>query len=212
MSAAPFLIGLTGPIGCGKSTIAAMLGDLGATIVDADALARAATGSGEPTLPAIRGRFGHAVFTADGSLDRAVLARIVFGDRAALADLEAIVHPEVRRRVAASLQAARQAGALMVVVEAIKLVEGGLAERCDEVWLVACGESDQRSRLALRDMEPDEISRRLASQGLDLIARLEPDATRRIDTSGSPEQTRQLVEDALADALAPLLLGEGRQG
>lgn len=211
MSARPFLVGLTGPIGCGKSTVAAMLGELGATIIDADDVARAATAPGEPTLPAIRARFGDAMFATDGTLDRAALAGVVFDDAAALGDLERIVHPEVRRRVEASLEAAREAGALIVAVEAIKLVEGGLAERCDEVWLVECSESDQRSRLARRGMVPEEATRRMAAQGVGLLERLAPHATRRIDSSGEPDQTRSRVEDALADALAPLLLGEGRQ-
>ncbi len=208
MSAKPFLIGLTGPIGCGKSTVATLLGELGATIIDADATARAATAPGEPTLPAIRARFGEAVFSPDGSLDRAGLARVVFDDAAALADLEAIVHPEVRRRIEAGLEAAREAGALVVVVEAIKLVEGGLAGRCDEVWLITCGESDQRSRLAQRGLPTEEAARRMASQGADLVERLKAHATRWIDTSGTPADTQERVEDALADALAPLLLGE----
>lgn len=211
MTAQPFLIGLIGPIGCGKSTVAAMLGELGATVIDADAVARAATGPGEPTLAAIRERFGQGVFATDASLDRAALARVVFDDPAALADLESIVHPEVRRRVEAALEAAREAGSPMVVVEAIKLVEGGLAARCDEVWLVVCAASDQRSRLALRGMPPEETARRMGAQGRDLVDRLSAHANRHIDTSGSPAETRERVEDALADALAPLLLGEGRQ-
>jgi dephospho-CoA kinase len=211
MSEQPLLIGLTGPIGCGKSTVAAMLGELGATIIDADAVARAATEPGEPTLAAIRERFGEGVFATDASLDRASLARVVFQDPAALRDLEAIVHPEVRRRVEGALQSAREASALVVVVEAIKLVEGGLAASCDEVWLVDCSEPDQRSRLALRGMAPEEAERRIRAQGRDLAERLSAHATRRIETSGSLAETRERVEDALADALAPLLLGEGRQ-
>ncbi|MEJ7752525.1 MAG: dephospho-CoA kinase [Candidatus Limnocylindrales bacterium] len=211
MSARPFLIGLTGPIGCGKSTVAAVLGQLGATVIDADTVAREVTAPGEATLPAIRARFGDAIFRPDGSLDRTGLARLVFDDAAALADLEAIVHPEVRRQVEAALEGAHAAGDLVVVVEAIKLVEGGLAERCDEVWLVECSESEQRSRLASRGMAEDDVVRRIDAQGADLLERLGPHATRRIDTSGEPGQTRERVEDALADALAPLLLGEGRQ-
>jgi dephospho-CoA kinase len=96
------------------------------------------------------------------------------------------------------------------VVEAIKLVEGGLAERCDEVWLVECSESEQRSRLASRGMASDDVARRIDAQGADLLERLGAHATRHIDTSGDPDDTRARVEDALADALAPLLLGEGR--
>ncbi|MBA3307537.1 MAG: dephospho-CoA kinase [Chloroflexi bacterium] len=211
MTARPFLIGLTGPIGCGKSTVAGMLAELGATVIDADAVAAAATGRGEATLSSIRARFGEGIFAPDGSLERAALARVVFEDPAALRDLEAIVHPEVRRRVEAALESATQAGALVVVVEAIKLVEGGLAARCDEVWLITCRESDQRFRLTKRGMPVEEAARRMASQGADLAERLGPHATRRVDTSGTAAETLQRVEDALADALAPLLLGEGHQ-
>ena len=207
MTARPFLIGLTGPIGCGKSTIARMMGALGACVIDADSVARDVTGPGEATLPAIRRRFGDGVFTADGTLDRAALARIVFADPAALGDLEAIVHPAVRQRVDRAMESAAALEAPLVVVEAIKLVEGGLADRCDEVWLVDCSAVDQRSRLAARGMAEADIERRLAAQGHDLAERLAAAATRRIDTTGSEEETRVRVEDALADALAPMLLG-----
>lgn len=201
---APFLIGLTGPIGCGKSTVARILGRLGAVVIDADDLARDATAPGERTLGPIRARFGDGVFAPDGSLDRASLARIVFADGAALADLEAIVHPRVRELVDGSLEQAAVSGAPFAVVEAIKLVEGGLAERCDEVWLVDCSEVVQRQRMADRGMLADDIDRRLSAQE-GLRDRLAPRVTRTLDTSGSRDQTRDLVEDALAQALAPVV-------
>lgn len=207
----PFLIGLTGPIGCGKSTVGRMLGRLGGLVIDADALARDATGPGERTLPGIRARFGDGAFAVDGTLDRAALARIVFADADALRDLEAIVHPAVRQRVDAALASAAASDAPFAAVEAIKLVEGGLAERCDEVWLVVCDPAEQRARMAARGMAADDIERRLAAQGPDLVerlaGRLAPATTRRIDSSGSEDETRARVEDALADALAPVLLG-----
>jgi dephospho-CoA kinase len=201
----PFLIGLTGPIGCGKSTVARWLAQRGGTVIDADVLAREATADGEPTIDPIRLRFGTAVFHRDGTLDRAALARIVFSDEQSLRDLERIVHPHVRRRVLDRLEAARAAGDPFVVIEAIKLVEGGLAEQCDEVWLVECGDEAQRTRLESRGMAADEIERRTAAQA-DLVERLGPRATRRIRTDGTPAETELIVEESLADALAPLLL------
>jgi len=192
-------IGLTGPIGCGKSTIAAALAERGGVVIDADDLARVVTMPGSPALAAIEERFGAGVLAPDG-LDRAALARIVFSDPSALHDLEAIVHPAVRPLIEQAVAAAESAGAPFVVVEAIKLVEAGYAARCDEVWLVTCSPEEQRKRLAGRGFRPDEIERRMASQGADLPERLRPHATRVIDTSGTPEETIARAAVGLAEA------------
>lgn len=198
-------IGLTGPIGCGKSTVAGWLAARGAVALDADAVARAVTAPGAAAHDAILDRFGDAVRGPDGTLDRAALARLVFADPAALADLEAIVHPAVRARILAALEDADRAGARAVVVEAIKLVEGGLAGLCDEVWLVACAPAIQRERLAGRGMAAADVERRIAAQG-DIVGRVLPRATRVLETDGEPAD----VEAAAAAALAAALAGVGR--
>lgn len=192
-------IGLTGPIACGKSTVAGWLAELGAVVVDADRIAREVTEPGEPALVDVFARFGDRVRAADGSLDRPALGRIVFADPDALRDLEAIVHPAVRPRIVAAIVAAEAADADSVVVEAIKLVEGGLAELCDEVWLVTCDPAAQRERLIERGSTPDDADQRIASQG-DIVGRLRPVASRVIDTSGPPDEVRARVETALEDA------------
>jgi dephospho-CoA kinase len=187
-------IGITGPIGCGKSTVAAMLAEHGAVTIDADQAARAAYE--EPAVrQAVVARFGEGVRRADDSVDRAALARIVFEDPAALRDLERIVHPAVRPRILAGIDAAEGRGAAAVVVEAIKLVEGGLAELFDEVWLVTCDPPVQRGRLRERGVGAADADRRIAAQR-HLRDRAEPVATRRIDTSGSLGDTRQQVDEA----------------
>jgi len=204
----PLRIGLTGPIGCGKSTVGRRLAEHGAAVIDADELARAVTAPGEPTLAAIRARFGDGIFASDGALDRAALAAVVFADEAALRDLEAIVHPAVRERLSAAVAGAAAAGATVIAIEAIKLVEGGLATICDEVWLVACERATQRARLAARGAAGDDIERRITAQG-DLASRLTSVATRVLRTDGPLEATLAAVDAALAEALARRGQGAG---
>jgi dephospho-CoA kinase len=193
-------IGLTGPIGCGKSTVAAWLAELGAVVVDADEIARQVTAIGEPALDDVIARFGEAYRRPDGSLDRSALGRVVFSDTEALRELESIVHPAVRPRIEAAVATAEQGGAVAVVIEAIKLVEAGYAEECDEVWLVTCHPDTQRGRLIGRGSTSAEADQRIAAQG-DVGARLAPRATRLIDSSGTEEAARRRVEGAWEAAL-----------
>ncbi|HET9520586.1 MAG TPA: dephospho-CoA kinase [Candidatus Limnocylindrales bacterium] len=194
-------IGLTGPIGCGKSTVAGWLAEIGAVVIDADEIAREVTAPGQPALDAVVARFGAGYRRRDGSLDRAALGRLVFADPVALRDLEAIVHPAVRPRIEAAIAAAEAAAAPIVAIEAIKLVEGGLADACDEVWLVVCDPGSQRARLAGRGSRPEDADRRIAAQG-DVAGRLLPAATRVIDTSGEADAVRDRVLEAARVAIA----------
>ena len=194
------VIGITGPIGCGKSTVAGWLADAGATVVDADSVAREVVEPGEPALAEVLAAFGPSVRRPDGALDRAALGRIAFADPVALARLEAIVHPAVRPRIQRRIDAAAAGGAPAVVVEAIKLVEGGLAEGCAEIWLVTCSPEEQRRRLESRGMPASGIAARIAAQA-GLVARVRSVATGEIDTSGSLEAARGRVLAAYREAL-----------
>ena len=194
-------IGLTGPIGCGKSTVAGWLGERpGVVVIDADQVAREVLDRGERALDAVIARFGNRLLRDDGSLDRAALGRIVFADPAALRDLEAIVHPAVRPRILAAIDVAEADGAVVVVIEAIKLVESGLAKSCDEVWLIACDRDVQQSRLVGRGSSQEDAEQRIAVQA-GLVDRVGPSATRIIDASGDPAGTRSLADLALEEAL-----------
>jgi dephospho-CoA kinase len=194
-------IGITGPIGCGKSQVARWLAELGVTVIDADAVARSVTAPGHPAHDAILRHFGPAVAGSDGTLDRSALGRIVFGDAAKLRELEAIVHPAVRPRILDALDQADLDRAPAVALEAIKLVEGGLAALCDEVWLVICDPAVQRERLTGRGTASADAAQRIAAQA-GLAERLRPSATRVLDTSGPAVATRAAVVEALAQALA----------
>jgi dephospho-CoA kinase len=193
-------IGLTGPIGCGKSTVAHWLETRGAVVIDADEVARAVSAPGEPGHDAVIAAFGDDLRIDDGRLDRAALARIVFRDPEALRRLESILHPLVRTRILGAIDEARAASAPAVVVEAIKLVEGGLAALCDEVWLVTCAPAAQRERVIDRGLEPADADLRIATQA-GLVERVRPVAARVIDTSGPLEDARARVAAAWAAAM-----------
>jgi len=192
-------IGITGPIGCGKSQVARWLGELGAHVVDADEEARVVTSQAGAVRDAIVRRWPDAA-TGDGTVDRAALGRVVFADHAQLRDLEALVHPAVRPRILARIAAAEAVEAPAIGIEAIKLVEGGLAAECDEVWLVTCDPVVQRERLVGRGTPPADADQRVEAQA-GLTGRLSRAATLIIDTTGDVTTTRTLVEDAFREAI-----------
>ena len=158
------LVGLIGPIGCGKSTVAGWLAERGAAVIDADQLTRSIMTPGSPVTDAIIARFGGEYRLADGSLDRAALGRLVFADADRLAELEAIVHPAVARVEQDAIRAADAVRPAAIVIEAIKLVEAGHVGWCDEVWLVTCEPEVQLARLIGRGMSDGDARQRIAAQ------------------------------------------------
>jgi dephospho-CoA kinase len=177
------------------------LQERGAVVIDADLVARAVTAPGEPAAAAILAEFGEGVRGPDGSIDRRALGSVVFADASRLRTLESIVHPAVRPRLMADVETAERDGASIVAIEAIKLIEGGLADLCDETWLVVCDEGSQRERLSARGVDRTDADRRITSQA-GIVDRLRPVATRILDTSGDPPSARSRVFAALEAALA----------
>ena len=182
------IIGLTGGIGSGKSTVSAMLRELGATIVDADEGARAVVEPGQPALQEIRERFGAEVFAAGGHLDRERLADIVFSDERAREDLNAITHPRVRAWMAERMQAAAPA----VVLDVPLLFESGLTAGLDDIVVVWAPVETQFARAVARGGRGEDIRARIKAQ-MPLDQKREH-ASVVIDNSGSEEDTRAQVE------------------
>jgi dephospho-CoA kinase len=195
------LIGLIGPIGCGKSTVAGWLAARGAAVIDADDLTRELMAPGTPVAEAIVERFGEEYRRPDGSLDRVALGRLVFADPERLAELESIVHPAVAGMLEASIRAADSGGPGAIVLEAIKLVEAGHAPWCDEVWLVVCDPKTQLARLAGRGMAEPDARQRIAAQAASLKL-WRSAATRTIRTDGSRDVIERAVIGALGEVLA----------
>lgn len=156
-------VGLTGGIGAGKSTVARLLAERGATVLDADVAAREVVAAGSDGLAAVAAEFGAGVLAADGTLDRPALARIVFGDEARRAALNAIVHPRVRAWM--GRRAAEAAPGSIVVQDIPLLVETGLADRFDLVVVVDAPDAVRIGRLVRdRGMAEDEARARIAAQ------------------------------------------------
>lgn len=190
-----YLVGVTGGIGSGKSTVAALLDERGATVVDVDAVARQVSAPGSPAVRDIADRFGPEVVDADGALDRAALAGRVFLDAGERAALEAITHPRIRRRLDERLAALRSEGAGLVVLDHPLLVETGAHERCDAVVVVTAPQPVRLQRLVGdRGMAPADVRARMAAQADD-DQRLAV-ATHVVDNSGD--------RAALAERVDPL--------
>ena len=157
-----YLIGLTGNIATGKSTVARMLAELGACTVDADRVAHAVMRHGTPTWRAVVDAFGQGILTPDGQVDRQRLGEIAFADPKALRQLEAIVHPATTRAVAAAIARASER---VVVVEAIKLIEAGMHRAYHALWVTTCPSKTQIARLTeLRGLSEDEARLRVEAQ------------------------------------------------
>lgn len=200
------VVGLTGGIACGKSTVAAQLAELGVPIVDADALAREVVAPGTPGLAAIVERFGPDVLLADGSLDRKKLGEQVFSDPDARRALNAITHPRIAAAGMEKLRALADHPAPYRVYEAALLVENGMAKAFAALVVVTVDEATQLARLMARDgSTEDEARARIASQ-LPLAKKVEV-ADHVIDNSGAPEDTRTRVR-ALHDALVARFGGQ----
>jgi dephospho-CoA kinase len=197
-----YVIGLTGNIATGKSTVAQMLAQLGAQVIDADALAHQAMRAGTPVWHQVVEEFGRDILQEDGEIDRARLGAQTFAEPAAMARLEAIVHPAVIAEAEGLMQeldrnssssASRPVEMQVAVLEAIKLIESGMHHRCDELWVVTCRREQQAQRLMQ--------ARRLSQSAAELRIDAQPPQAEKaalacvvIDNSGDLEETQAQVQ------------------
>jgi dephospho-CoA kinase len=204
------LVGLTGGIASGKSTVSILLAEHGAEVIDADLIARHVVEPGEPAWHKIREHFGADVFRDDGTIDRRRLGDLVFADRAKLALLNEITHPAILARIADRLEAVG-ATEEIVVLDAALLVETGLDAGADVVVVVDAPPEAQLDRLAARGMDPAHARARVAAQA---------EARERLDRAdvvvrndGTLEELAEKVDGLWLDLQALLTAGaDGRRG
>lgn len=187
----PFIVGLTGGIGSGKSAAAARFAALGAEVVDTDAIAHALTAPGGEAIGPIREAFGDGVIAADGSLDRAAMRERVFGDEAARKRLETILHPMIR---AESARRCAAAPSPYVVLAVPLLIESGhWQSRCDRVCVIDCPEDEQVRRVIARSgLTADQVRAIMATQA-SRQARLAA-ADDVVDNSGSLDALHRRID------------------
>jgi dephospho-CoA kinase len=191
------LIGLSGGIGSGKSTVADMLRERGVPVIDADVVARQVV---QPGLPAYRdiALAWPSVVAADGTIDRKKLAAIVFSDPASQAQLEAITHPRIREQIAMQAEVLAKGGHALAFLEAALIVESGYYKQLDGLVVVAASEAKQVERVMARDFSTREaaLARIHAQSPLEEKIRV---ATHVVDNNGDLASTRAQVQEVLAD-------------
>jgi len=190
------LVGLTGGIGSGKSTVAGMLSVRGAVVLDSDVLAREAVEPGTSGFDAVVARFGDGVLGSDGTLDRHALASIVFADDAARADLEAIVHPAVRRAIAEAVAAHAHTDDV-VVVDSPLLIETSAHEGFPLVVVVTASADARVARLVERGMDEADVGARMAAQ-MPLEEKVAL-ADLVVDNDGTPAELEERVDRLWSD-------------
>ncbi len=189
------MIGLTGGMASGKSTVARMMEEMGAAVIDADVVAREVVEPGGPAWRELVEAFGPSILNADGHLDRRALARLAFADAASLDKLNRATHPHIIAAIRRRLAALAAAGTAVAVIDAALLFETGLAAEVDQVWVVTARREQQIARARLRDaLEPEEVEARLASQWPIEDKVMRADVV--IDNSGTLPETRRQVEAA----------------
>jgi dephospho-CoA kinase len=197
------MVGLTGNIGTGKSTVARMLSELGAEVIDADKVAHEMMRAGTSVHAEIVEAFGREVLSPDGEIDRQRVGALVFADPIALARLEALTHPATIETIGRRIDVS---SAPVVVVEAIKLIESGMADAYDSIWVVTCAREQQIRRVvAQRHLSRKEAEQRVRAQPPQAEKVARADVV--IDNSGSLSRTREQVHAAW-ERLVPV----GREG
>ncbi|MEM8534078.1 MAG: dephospho-CoA kinase [Chloroflexota bacterium] len=191
-----YLIGMTGNIACGKSTVLAMLADHGAHVIDADAVVHKLQAPGQPVYAQIVEAFGPDILTeVGGPIDRPRLGAMVFSSPDELRKLEQIVHPAVRAHNLAWIEDIRQQGGGVAVIDAIKLLESGWKAHCDAIWVVTCQPEQQLERLMRdRGMSEEEAHTRMDAQPPQAEKVAQADVV--IDNSGTLGATQQQVDAA----------------
>lgn len=191
------ILGLTGGIATGKSTVTGMLRERGIPVIDADQIAREVVEPGKPAYEAIVRHFGREILLEDGQIDRKKLGEIVFSDEAERQKLNTIVHPEVRRVMREEAEAAEQNGAEIVFMDIPLLFESKLAYMVEKIVVVYAPQSMQLARMMERDeLEEEQARKRLRAQFP--IEQKSQEADFLIDNSRTREQTERQVEELLA--------------
>lgn len=193
------IIGLTGGIATGKSTVARFFATRGIPVIDADQLARDAVLPGTPALEQIVSRFGQKILTSDGALDRKRLAALVFPDPVKRRQLEDILHPNIRQLAKAQIAQAAAAGHKHLIYMAPLLIEAGATAIVDEIWVVTVRPEVQLERLIRRDGISPELAASIIAAQMPL-AEKEARGTVVIDNSGTEAETQSKLETAWAEA------------
>lgn len=191
------ILGLTGGIATGKSTVTGMLRERGIPVIDADQIARDVVEPGKPAYEAIVAHFGREILLADGQIDRKKLGEIVFSDESERQKLNAIVHPEVRRVMREEAEAAEKNGASIVFMDIPLLFESKLQYMVDKIVVVYAPAHMQLARMMERDeLQEEQAQKRLRAQFP--IDQKKADADFLIDNSRSREEAERQVEEMLS--------------